>query len=1045
MSSKYPRGSEWRKWDLHAQTVLDDGYISIGQYLEEIKGISPEKYNELIRRVGTEDLVKKYDSKEYFFTDTQDDEKRRVENYSKLFLNFVDIFNAHIGVIGITDHNYENQYLLDCLVHKASDFNFQVVPGVEINVQGVHMLVYFGDKPYQKTTYAEGIKAFLSKINVTNRKTNNILTVCNKSYTDVINEIKELEAILVYPHCNSSNGLFQERGKTDRTHLADQFNHQSFNILQSKNKESADTVVSYVKARTELKSGLVFTLGSDARALKDILKPDKDENYCWIKADPTFEGLKQIIYEPDARVFIGKEPEIETRVRSNRTRYIKSLCIGQADKYNEAHGIWFKDESIEFSKELVAIIGNKGSGKSAITDIIGLLGNSHNQKYGKRDGSREELFSFLNKQKFLKPGYASNFKAALHWYDGEPAKMELDKEVDDNIPERVEYLPQKYLEKICANIDDDEFRGRLNEVIFEYVKEKFDYKNLEDLIKYLTSQADEDIKNSKFSLHEKNEEIVSVEKKLTTDYKKEIEEKIKIKEEEVTAHKKNKPPQKNEPPRNSEAAATGAAQIADIETKINDLIKHIDGLEEEQTAVSKQLEDLKHAKEAISRQETVLKDLKSKYKSFFDSLGLALDEVIKVSFHYEKIEKIVNGKKTRLQEIEGLLRTAEEINELEDDIVINDAQSKSLRLQLIQLENGKKNIIDQLSKPEQEYQEYLRQNSKWEARQKELVGDEQAPVVDTSNWLKQELKNIADAYTQNRDSLRKERKKILKDIFSKKQALVSFYNSVKESIDKEIGKYSEDLGSYNIAIEAGLRFNTSFYDEFFKYINQGIKGSFFGTEDGRGILKNLCEGVQGWQDEKDVVSILEDITNHLDNDQRKEVLSDDQARDIFKQMKQKKDPVEFYDYLFGLEFLQTKYDLKVDGKDLSQLSAGERGGLLLIFYLMLDKKEIPLIIDQPEDNLDNKSVYEILVTFLKRAKKRRQIIMVTHNPNLAVVADAEQIIHVSINKKNKNDFDYYSGSIENLEINNRVVEILEGTMPAFNNRRLKYRKYSNDN
>lgn len=1042
---KYKRGSEWRKWDLHAQTILDDGYVPISQYIEQIKTSFPDKYAELIKRIGSEGLIKKYDSKDYFFTDSRDDEKTRAENYSKLFLNFIDIFNANVGVIGITDHNYEHTYLLDCLVQTASNFNFGIVPGVEINVQGVHSLVYFGDRPYRKTTYSEGIKTFLSKINVTNRKTNNVLTVCNKSYTDVVNEIKSLEAVLIYPHCNSSNGLFQERGKTDRTHLADQFNHQDFNILQSKNKESAEAVISYIKTRTELKSGLVFTLGSDARSLQDILKPDKDDNYCWIKADPTFEGLKQIIYEPEVRVFIGKEPEIEARVRNNRTKYIKSLHIGQVERYNEAHGIWFKNECLEFSKELVAIIGNKGSGKSAITDIIGLLGNSHNQKYGKRTGGPEELFSFLNKQKFLKPGYASNFKAELNWYDGDPVKMELDKEVDDNIPERVEYLPQKYLEKICANIDDDEFRGRLNEVIFEYVKERYDFTNLEDLIKYLTSQADEDIKNSRLQLHEKNEEIVSVEKKLTADYKKEIEEKIKIKDEEIAAHKKNKPPQKSEPPRSSEAATKGAAQIQDIETRVNGLVGQITTLQEEQASVLKQLEDLRQAKDAISRQETVLKDLKSKYKSFFSNLGLDIEEVIKAAFNYERVDQIANVKRVRLKEIGGLLRSTEEIDELEDGAGKKEAQDVSLNSKLAALEIEKKSIIDQLGKPEQEYQEYLKQNSRWEARQKELVGDEEGPDPDTLNWLKQELKNIADIYVKRRDDLRLERNIILKDIFSKKRALILFYNSVKESIDKEIGKYSEDLGSYNITIEAGLRFNSVFYEEFFKYINQGIKGSFCGTDDGRGVLKNICEGIHGWQDENDVIAILDNIMKHLDNDQRKETPANEKMKDIFKQMKQKKDPIELYDYLFGLDFLQTKYDLKVDGKDLSQLSAGERGGLLLIFYLMLDKKDIPLIIDQPEDNLDNKSVYEILVTFLKRAKKRRQIIMVTHNPNLAVVADAEQIIHVSINKKNKNDFDFYSGSIEDPEINNRVVEILEGTMPAFNNRRLKYRKYSNNN
>ncbi len=124
------------------------------------------------------------------------------------------------------------------------------------------------------------------------------------------------------------------------------------------------------------------------------------------------------------------------------------------------------------------------------------------------------------------------------------------------------------------------------------------------------------------------------------------------------------------------------------------------------------------------------------------------------------------------------------------------------------------------------------------------------------------------------------------------------------------------------------------------------------------------------------------------------------------------------------------------------LAPGKRGGLLLVFYLMLDRRDIPLIIDQPEDNLDNKSVYEILVKFLLKAKKRHQIIIVTHNPNLAVVADAEQIIHVGIDKKNGNDFDFVSGSIENPVTNALVLDILEGTRPAFDNRRLKYRKSS---
>ena len=127
-------------------------------------------------------------------------------------------------------------------------------------------------------------------------------------------------------------------------------------------------------------------------------------------------------------------------------------------------------------------------------------------------------------------------------------------------------------------------------------------------------------------------------------------------------------------------------------------------------------------------------------------------------------------------------------------------------------------------------------------------------------------------------------------------------------------------------------------------------------------------------------------------------------------------------------------------KTLEELSPGERGALLLIFYLILDNDDIPLIIDQPEENLDNESVYNILVHFIKKVKEKRQIIIVTHNPNLAVVCDADQIIHMLIEKENKNRVKYFSGAIEDSTINNSIINILEGTLPAFNNRDSKYLK-----
>ena len=70
--------------------------------------------------------------------------------------------------------------------------------------------------------------------------------------------------------------------------------------------------------------------------------------------------------------------------------------------------------------------------------------------------------------------------------------------------------------------------------------------------------------------------------------------------------------------------------------------------------------------------------------------------------------------------------------------------------------------------------------------------------------------------------------------------------------------------------------------------------------------------------------------------------------------------------------------------------------------------------------------------------KRRQIIMVTHSPNIAVVCDAEQIVHSYIDRAAGNRVVYTTGAIESPQINKFVVDVLEGTRPAFDNRGSKY-------
>jgi ABC-type cobalamin/Fe3+-siderophores transport system ATPase subunit len=82
------------------------------------------------------------------------------------------------------------------------------------------------------------------------------------------------------------------------------------------------------------------------------------------------------------------------------------------------------------------------------------------------------------------------------------------------------------------------------------------------------------------------------------------------------------------------------------------------------------------------------------------------------------------------------------------------------------------------------------------------------------------------------------------------------------------------------------------------------------------------------------------------------------------------------------------YKIKQNGDEISEMSPGKKSFVLLKLLIELDNSRCPILLDQPEDDLDNRSIYNDLVKFINRKKKGRQIIIATHNPNLVVGADS---------------------------------------------------------
>jgi ABC-type lipoprotein export system ATPase subunit len=129
-----------------------------------------------------------------------------------------------------------------------------------------------------------------------------------------------------------------------------------------------------------------------------------------------------------------------------------------------------------------------------------------------------------------------------------------------------------------------------------------------------------------------------------------------------------------------------------------------------------------------------------------------------------------------------------------------------------------------------------------------------------------------------------------------------------------------------------------------------------------------------------------------------------------------------------------KFTIFYKGRPLQEHSLGQRASALVIFILTLKENDL-IIIDQPEDDLDNQTIYLDVISELKKLKTQTQFIFATHNPNIPVLGDCEQLISCSYNN---NLIETKVGSIDNKDIQQNIVDIMEGGDEAFKQRKMIY-------
>jgi hypothetical protein len=749
---------------------------------------------------------------------------------------------------------------------------------------------------------------------------------------------------------------------------------------------------------------------SDAHSFDSMFEPD-EQRYTWIKADPTWRGLRQLLHEPDDRVFIGERPDSLRSLPLRATKVIERVHIGRTASATTSD-TWFAND-LGFTGQLVAVIGNKGSGKSALADVVGLLGSTRN--FG--------AFSFLRADRFRNPrhGIARQFQASLTWVDGTvEGPQTLDRDPDPSAAEKVKYIPQGYLEEICNEISagkKTQFYSELEAVIFSHVpsSERLGENTLEGLLDRLGGEITRAAEMRANQIRDINRQLSRICERLSDGNQRAIANLLAERRRELAAHDAAKPLALVPPEEDPNALVAATAVATDLTAANAALLEIADELarlqEEDRTLALRKAKAANLAaavRNAVDEFATSLASLRDD----FVALGIEANAVASTIVDMGPLENIVRGADER----RAIIASALDPQEPGSQAHIREALASEAEL-----------LTAQLSEPQRRYQEYQAALIEWETRRREIVGTvDAAGTVAHAEGQLQELATLP----QKRRILERKRLALALELYDEKERLRLQYEKYHAAVQRF-------LTSHPIARSEGFALTfraaiveSGFADSLMNLIDQRRVGPFAGADEGRQRIAAMIAGAD-WSSRLGVVRFIWKTLRAMAASDGREYRIDDQLRSGAS-------IDELWNLLYSLDYVRPIYQLTWGTKGLDELSPGERGNLLLIFYLLVDREVVPLVIDQPEENLDNQTIVKTLVPCMKDAKKRRQIILVTHNPNLAVVCDAEQVVYAELRKSAGNEIYYESGSIEDPRINQRIIDVLEGTKPAFEQRDARY-------
>jgi energy-coupling factor transporter ATP-binding protein EcfA2 len=735
--------------------------------------------------------------------------------------------------------------------------------------------------------------------------------------------------------------------------------------------------------------------GSDAHHATLVGQPVQDR-FSWVKGALTFDALRQACIDPDGRAYVGSVPPLHA---------IPSQVVSEVTLTDAA---WANTPMVPLNPGLVAIIGARGSGKTALADMIAAGCDAITGWSGDANVSP----SFLVRARPL----LGQAKVTLTWGGGDTVSRSLDGS-DANGPfsyPRARYLSQQFVEELCSSQGASE--GLIQEVervIFEAHNEdqRDGATDFRELLQARTMRFQQ-------AQQREVEAIAAISDRIA----------VELEKESVVSGLVLQTTQKRELIKNytadlaklivkgSEAQANRHAQLNQVAQGLTTKIQNFQNQRRIFLTLQDEVSNMRSAKSP-----EMLRQVQTRYPTS----GLSASQWDDFLLVYKgDVDKALAGyiawADQQVAKLQGVPPPPGDPNTplIADTEDLSTVQLARLKAEMTRLEA----IIGADAAVRQQYTALSGRISQESALLKAL----------------EEKLTDAQGAAGRRKTLQAEREAsyghVVGAIISEQAELTALYAPLLTRLRNSSGTLRK-LG-FTVTRIVDADGWGEFAEE--KLIDRRKSGPF----SGRGSLIKLANAELKPAWERWDASQIQAAMNTFVAKYWKDFLAHAPYAPMQK-IEYRAWLKQFAHWLYSTDHISVRYEIEYDRVDIRKLSPGTRGIVLLLLYLALDEADDrPLIIDQPEENLDPKSVFDELVGLFVEAKRKRQVIIVTHNANLVVNTDADQIIIADAGPHPAGGLPpitYIAGGLDDGTIRKAVCDILEGGEMAFRERARRLR------